>query len=217
MRLSRHPRLLVSVAATIALWLVLRLVLSSNTALVIALDGGGVLFLILTAAMLIQTTHDGMLRRAQELDEGQIGMVVVAVAAAALAVAAIFLEVHGAKDRPPEMVHWRLGLAMGSIVLAWLVTHTLFGLHYAHLYYGDADSGDARKTHRGGLDFPGEDRPDYWDFLYFSFVVGMTCQTSDVQVTGRTTRRLALAHGIVAFFFNAVVLAMAINFAASVL
>ncbi len=214
----RHPRVIVTAATAMILWLALREVIASHTALVVALDGAGMLFLILTAGMLIRTNHEIMLRRAQELDEGQVGMVIVAFAAAALALAAVFLEVSGAKNLPPDILHWHLGLAMGSIVLAWLVTHTMFGLHYAHLYYGgDDDPTDDKDTHRAGLEFPGEAKPDYWDFLYFSFVVGMTCQVSDVQVTGRTMRRLTLVHGVLSFFFNTVVLAVAINVAASLL
>ncbi|HEY1723695.1 MAG TPA: DUF1345 domain-containing protein [Magnetospirillaceae bacterium] len=214
----RYPRLIVSIAFTIVLGLVLRQFIAQSTSLVVALDGGGALFLILTAVMLARTNHERMMRRAQEIDEGQLGMAIVAFAAAALALAAIFLETRNAKNLPPAILHWHLGLAMGSIVLAWLVTHTMFGLHYAHLFYGgDDDPDDGKDTHRGGLEFPGEDKPDYWDFLYFAFVVGMTCQTSDVQVTGRVTRRLTLFQGVLAFFFNTVVLAIAINIAASLL
>lgn len=217
-RIIRHPRLLISILAGVLIWLALREVATASTSLVLALDGGGILFLILTAVMLIQTNHDVMLRRAQALDEGQVGMVVVAFAAAVLALAAVLLETRDAKTQSPDILHLHLGLAMGSIVLAWLVVHTMFGLHYAHLFYGgDDDPDDGKDTHRGGLEFPGEERPDYWDFLYFAFVVGMTCQTSDVQVTGRVTRRLTLVHGVLAFFFNTVVLAVAINIAASLL
>ncbi len=67
----------------------------------------------------------------------------------------------------------------------------------------------------GGLEFPSENQPDYWDFMYFSYVVGMTCQVSDVQITGRYLRRLALIHGVVAFFFNTIILALTINILAS--
>ena len=67
----------------------------------------------------------------------------------------------------------------------------------------------------GGLEFPSEDQPDYWDFMYFSYVVGMTCQVSDVQVSGRALRRLTLIHGVVAFFFNTIILALTINIVAS--
>ncbi len=217
-RLIHHTRLIATIVTALVLWALFRQMMTPQTALVLALDGAGALFLILTGAMLIQTNHDIMLRRAQNLDEGQVGMVLVPFVAAALALSSVFLEVSGSKNLPPDILHWHLALAMVSIVVAWLVTHTMFGLHYAHLYYGgDDDPNDDKITHRGGLDFPGEKRPDYWDFLYFAFVVGMTCQTSDVQVTGRTTRRLTLVHGIMAFFFNTVVLAVAINVAASLL
>ena len=198
----------------VVVWLALRPLLADSTRLVIGLDAGGILFLILTASMVVRATADATHARAQQIDEGHIGIVVLAVGAAALGLAAIFLETRGAKSLPPDIVHLHLALAAGSIVLAWLVTHTLFGIHYAHLFYGDIGEGT---QHRGGLEFPGSEAPDYWDFLYFAFVVGMTCQTSDVQVTGRALRRLTLVHGIVAFFFNTVVLAMAINIAASLL
>jgi uncharacterized membrane protein len=89
-------------------------------------------------------------------------------------------------------------------------------VHYAHVYYDPAEQGDAKNSKvRGGLDFPGEKEPDYWDFLYFSVVIGMTCQVSDVQVAARVFRHLATAQGIIAFFYNTVILALAVNIAAS--
>jgi uncharacterized membrane protein len=98
-------------------------------------------------------------------------------------------------------------LAGATILLSWLLAHTVFALHYAHAYFNDVAANRPR-----GLDFPGEhDDPDYWDFLYFSFVVGMTAQVSDVQVLTRSWRRLVLAHGILAFLFNTIVLALSIN------
>lgn len=88
--------------------------------------------------------------------------------------------------------------------------HTMFALHYAHGYYRD-DCQDANLEQAGGLDFPQDTQPDYWDFLYFSFVIGMTCQVSDVQVVSKAMRKLALGHGILTFFFNTVILALSIN------
>jgi uncharacterized membrane protein len=96
------------------------------------------------------------------------------------------------------------------VVASWTVTHTVFALHYAHHYYGDGPAPGADDD-RGGLAFPGEEPPDYWDFLYFSFVVGMTCQVSDVQVTSRAMRRMTLMHGVLSFFFNTVILALSVN------
>jgi uncharacterized membrane protein len=96
-----------------------------------------------------------------------------------------------------------------------LLLHAVFGLRYAHKYYGDSEI-DAKK-HAGGLKFPDEVRPDYRDFAYFSYVIGMTCQVSDVAVTSREMRRLVLLHGILSFAFNTVILALTINTVSSLL
>jgi uncharacterized membrane protein len=90
--------------------------------------------------------------------------------------------------------------------------HTMFALHYAHEFYGEG--ADDRK---GGLVFPGNEDPDYWDFLYFSLVVAMTAQVSDVQITSKTIRRLTTMHGTISFFFNATVLALAVNIVSSLM
>jgi uncharacterized membrane protein len=82
----------------------------------------------------------------------------------------------------------------------------MFALHYAHEYYGGEDVGRG-----GGLKFPNETQPDYWDFVYFSFVIGMTFQVSDVQVTGKRVRRLVVAHGVVSFFFSVAIIALMVN------
>jgi len=212
--LVRRPRLAIAALLGLATWFALRPELAPASRLVIALDTAGLCFLILSAIMVYRTSAEATRAHAQMLDEGHIGMAIVPMGVAALSFAAVFLETRDAKTLPAEIVHLHLALAAGSIVIAWLVTHTLFGIHYAHLFYGDNDEGT---SHRGGLEFPGDDDPDYWDFLYFAFVVGMTCQTSDVQVTGRPIRRLTLLHGVLAFFINTVVLAMVINIAASLL
>jgi uncharacterized membrane protein len=101
---------------------------------------------------------------------------------------------------------------VATILLSWTFIHMMFALHYAHEFYGE-DEGPA-----GGLAFPGGDeRPDYWDFVYFAFVIGMTSQVSDVAVTSREIRRTVTAHGIVSFVFNVALLALTINIASGVL
>ena len=87
--------------------------------------------------------------------------------------------------------------------------HAVFGLRYAHNFYGDSETDAAE--HAGGLEFPGNAPPDYRDFAYFSYVIGMTCQVSDVEVSSRAMRRLVLLHGVLAFGFNTVILALTIN------
>jgi uncharacterized membrane protein len=90
--------------------------------------------------------------------------------------------------------------------------HLIFALHYAREFYGTAHG-----KHTGGLVFPGDEDPDYWDFLYYSLVVAMTAQVSDVQVTSKTIRRLTTVHGVISFFFNLTVLALAVNIVSSLM
>lgn len=99
-----------------------------------------------------------------------------------------------------------LALAGATLFAAWLFGNLLFGLHYAHTYYLSVGGRD-----RGGLDFPGQKHPDYWDFAYFSFVLGMTFQVSDVSITGAKLRRVALIHSLIAFWFNLAVIALTVS------
>jgi uncharacterized membrane protein len=120
-------------------------------------------------------------------------------------VGAIFAELGspGVRNRPTHFT-----LVMVTIVLSWAFIHTMFALHYAYEFYDDAPGG-------GGMAFPGgEKEPDYWDFVYFSFVIGMTAQVSDVGITSKQIRRTVTAHGIVSFLFNAALLALSVNLAA---
>jgi uncharacterized membrane protein len=166
---------------------------------------------------LLATSHCSLERiraRARALDERAWVILVLVVAAAAASFGALGFVLR----KPPDgagISALALFLAGLSVTASWLLVHTNFALHYAHVYYDDPE--EAGDTDRGGLLFPGKASPDYWDFFYYSFVVGMTCQVSDVQVTSRSMRRLTLIHGIVAFFFNTGVLALAINILASAL
>lgn len=146
-------------------------------------------------------------RHAALQDEGQLAILTCTVAAALASLAAIFAElgtaaVGGARPRS------HLILATLTILLSWAFIHTIFALHYAHEFYDE--------TAGRGMTFPGGDpHPDYWDFLYFSFVIGMTSQVSDVAITSKLIRRTVTAHGVVSFLFNAALLALTVNIAAS--
>ena len=102
-----------------------------------------------------------------------------------------------------------------TLFVSWLMTHTTFAFRYAHEYY--ADRPGRRRISTGGLEFPSEKRPDYLDFMYFSLVLGMTFQVSDVQITARKFRRLAAVHGLLSFLFNTIILALTVNIAAGLL
>lgn len=134
-------------------------------------------------------------------------IVLLTLCAVSLCLAAIF-ALLGAPGAPGPLP---LGLAVASVLLGWLTLHTVAAFRYAHLYYSPSD-GSQRDA--GGLAFPGTPEPGPWDFLYYSLVVGMTSQVSDVQTLSPEMRRTTLAHGVTSFFFNTVILALAVNVAA---
>ena len=107
---------------------------------------------------------------------------------------------------------YHVGFAITSVILSWVMIHTIFAIRYAHLYYTLLyDERMSQKEHKGGLIFPSDDAPDYFDFAYFSFVIGMTWQVSDVQISSRRIRRMVLFHALLSFLYNTVILALTIN------
>jgi len=169
-------------------------------------------FLALTALVIADASPEQVRARARTIDQrGWVILVLVVIAAAASLGAMGFVL-----QKPNGVTAPRLVIAILAVAASWLLVHAMFALHYAHFYYGD-DPYREGDDERGGLLFPGKEPPDYWDFFYYSFVVGMTCQVSDVQVTTRGMRRLTLAHGVLSFFFNTGVLALAVNIIAGAL
>jgi uncharacterized membrane protein len=144
-------------------------------------------------------------RNAVRQDDGRFLILLVTALGAFASIAAIVFELGASNRSGPQ-----LALATVTIALSWATVHTAFALHYAHDYY--------RGAKPGGLQFPSGDhheKADYWDFVYFSFVIGMTAQVSDVGITDKTIRRTATAHGIISFIFNTALLALMVNIAAS--
>jgi uncharacterized membrane protein len=151
---------------------------------------------------------DHLRQHAQAQDIGRGGTLWSAVALSVVVLVALATELNAAKDGGVLQIV----IAAISILLSWLFMNSMFAVHYAHSYYGNGP--DAGKTPRGGLDFPGTKQPDYWDFVYFAIVLGMTFQVSDVQITNRAIRRTALMHSVIAFFFNVFIIAISVNIAA---
>lgn len=197
-------RLTGSVAAGILCFFLLPTTQTVATRLLIAWDFTVALFLVLAYAMMWQTDASHVRRNAVAQDEGRFSILIVTAAAAFVSLAAIVAEL-GSAQRSPQL----LIFVTATIALSWAMVHTMFALHYAHEYY----HGDKA----GGMAFPADDKPDYWDFVYFAFVIGMTAQVSDVAITDKTVRRTATAHGIVSFLFNTALLALMVNIAASAL
>jgi uncharacterized membrane protein len=179
----------------------------------LAWDATTIAYLIGTIGVIRDPDRMRMRKRAKAIDIGLweiIAIVGLAGAFSLFAVGGVLAqtkEVQGA-DR---ILH--LGIGVLTVFLSWVALHVIYAVHYAHLYYDPAERKDAGKL-RGGLQFPETREPDYWDFVYFSLVIGMTCQVSDVQVTARHMRHLVTAQGVIAFFYNTVVVALAVNIAA---
>jgi len=216
-QLRARPRLLISVAVALLAFLLLPDSLRNSTRTIMALDIGALLFLGLSWTMMLGATADHMRQRAALQDEGQITILALTAGGALFSLATVAIELRGLKDLQGIDTLYRVGLAALTILCAWFMTHTMFALHYAHGYYSDADPAQDKRRDAGGLEFPGEEAPDYWDFLYFAFVIGMTFQTSDVGISSRRLRRQTLGHAILAFFFNTVILALSINIMAGLL
>ena len=174
------------------------------SALLLSFDSGALLYLAMLTRMFNRATREHMSRHARAQDTGRRGTLWIAVALSVVVLVALSTELHAAKGGGGKA----MGMAALSIVLSWLFMNTMYALHYAHGYYGDFG-----KQHEG-LDFPGTKQPDYWDFVYFAFVIGMCFQVSDVQIKSHILRRTALLHSVVAFFFNVFIIAISVNIAA---
>jgi uncharacterized membrane protein len=174
------------------------------TRLLIAWDVTVALYLTVAFVVIFRSGIVHIRRNAVIQDEGRFVILTVIAGAAFASLGAIIAELGA-----PQRGAYELILATATIALSWTMIHVVFALHYAHEYY--------RSAKGGGLNFPDDDKPDYWDFIYFSFVIGMTAQVSDVGITDKTIRRTATAHGVVSFFFNTALLALMVNIAASAL
>lgn len=173
----------------------------------------GLAYLLQGIALMLTADDASIEQRARHEDEGAAVILLLIVLAASASIGAVVMELAGAVDTPPD--GWGMALAGASIATAWLLIHTAFALHYAHRYYIVAHG--RHNMHGAPLDFPGRQTPVYVDFLYFSFTIGATSQTSDVDVASTAMRGLVLAHGIVAFVFNTTLLALTVNIGASLL
>lgn len=202
-----HVRILTALAAGVFLFFLLPAHQPLIQRILLAWTGGVALFLALIFHWIKGRTAEQMLARYAEEDENAPVILVVVIAAACLSVVAIVLLLSSARslaiaDRGPQFL-----LAAVTVAASWMLVPTIFALHYARLYYS------APATERP-LEFPRTPMPVYWDFAYFSFTISAAAQTADVSTRNMPIRRLVLVHTIIAFFFNASILGLAINVAA---
>ncbi len=180
---------------------------STNLRIAITGDTFYLAYLILIGTLELNCPPARFRDWADDEDEGLFLIVVITLAAISYSLASVFSLLNAGR-RPDELL---LLFSLTSAPLGWLVLHTSASLHYAHFYYAGLASGPVGNGDSGGLRFPGTGQPGPWDFLYYSFVVGMTAQVSDVQVTSTPMRRLTIGHGVVSFIFNTVLIAMVVN------
>jgi uncharacterized membrane protein len=200
-----RPRTFIAIAIGFVAFFIAPQSLRLVTRLLIGWDVFTAFYLLLVYVMMMRSGLAHIRRSAILQDDGSIIILLVAALGAFASIAAIVFELGAGRRTPPE-----LALATATIALSWAAVHTIFALHYAHEFYRGAKA--------GGLAFPAGDQPeepDYWDFVYFSFVIGMTAQVSDVGITTKTIRRIATAHGIVSFIYNTALVALMVNIAAS--
>jgi uncharacterized membrane protein len=207
-RLSAPRRLAIVLFFGVASFLLLQQWVPGQTRLLISWNLGAITYLALSWVTIWRADPTMTRIRAQLQDQSGYVIFLLVVTAASTSFVAIGFLVGDIKGMPFWQRTEHLALSIAALLLSWLLIQTLFGFHYARLYYsrhpGSADD-------RRGLKFPGDKEPDYFDFAYYSFVVGMTSQVSDVAVCTRRMRRITLVHGVLSFIYNIAILAMSIN------
>ena len=182
-------------------------------ALLLGFDAGALVFIVGTLRLMRDSRTDSMRQRAAANDPDHHVLIAVAMLILGVVLVAVVVELTGLGGGHGT----GLAVSGATILLAWIFANLLFALHYAHRFYapGDEDDapsrGDGGKQDTGGLQFPGDEMPVYSDFAYFSFVLGMTFQVSDVVITSRALRRFALYHALAAFLFDIIVVALSVS------
>jgi uncharacterized membrane protein len=202
-----RPRTFFAVVLGIIAFFVLPSSFRLVTRLLIGWDTFVAVYIVLVYVMMARSNLNTIRRMAALQDDGRFLIPLLTALGAFASLAAIVFELGQANHKPAE-----LAFATLTVALSWAAVHTGFALHYAHEYY--------RGKKPGGLQFPSGDQQehaDYWDFVYFSFVIGMTAQVSDVGITNKGIRRTVTVHGIISFVFNTALLALMVNIAASAL
>lgn len=207
---KRHnPFYLAAILGLIALALALAFV--PRSAYVVAANVFFVVYLVLSMVKVQKLTPDYLRRNAAKSDEPVWIIFSVTFGTVVVAVSSLFVLINSGEDPHPL----DLSLALAAVPLGWLTVHMMAAIHYAHLYWQPDETAEGAKQaprkHVGGLDFPGDDEPGGYDFLYFSFVIGMTAQTSDTAITSTEMRKINLLHSIVSYVFNTVLVAAAVN------
>lgn len=208
MNWRRHLRFLLALLAGTLAAILAPMAVSAGVAERILLGGNLFFGTYLLLAMLLarRTGIKDLRRKGAEDDEGGPWILALAVGVIVLSLSAVIGVLIGR----PEGDLLLISLAVMIVPLGWATLHVVMAFHYASYFYNSTDGTAVR-----GLAFPGDSDPGIWDFIYFSFTLGMAAQTSDVAITSPALRRIATLHSVLSFFFNTVILALAVNAAVS--
>lgn len=204
--LRRHMSFYIAATGGI-LALLLSWIFIRSLAPVLAANCFFILYLLMSLYVLPHMTVEHLKKHSGSIDEPVWIIFLVTFAAVIVAIASLFILVNK-KDQPDLFA---LIITLAAVPLGWLTIHMMTAMHYAHIYWQTIATDKHNKQYRGGFQFPGTPEPVGSDFVYYSYVIGMTAQTSDTNVTTTAMRRVTLKHSIVSFFFNTVLVAAAVN------
>ncbi len=215
-RLDAHYRVYFSLFVAIVAFFVTRNLYSTPSVILITWVSFALAVIVLDWIIILKAHPREIKKIAKLQDSSRTIIFLFVIAASIVSLGAILFLLSSSKSHDHSHLTRHVLLAMGSVIVSWWLVHTLFTMRYAHMYY-DVDTDDGQTRPYGGLDFPEEKEPDYLDFVYFSFVVGMTFQVSDVEISARDIRRLAWLHGLISFAFNTAIVALSINIISSLI
>ncbi len=205
--IQRRPNLAIASAIALLLTAVLSVYLSPARATLVGFNLACVFYLAAMFRVMASASPRSMKQRARANEEGKWTLPIVAIVVASIVLVALYQELHAGKTKSLSDA----ALAGATMLLSWFFLAIIFAQQYAFVYYVERDCED------GGLNFPSTAEPDYWDFAYFSVVLSMTFQVSDVQITSRKIRHLALLHSVTSFFYNVIIVAISVNVVAGIL
>jgi len=211
LHIDSQYRLYISMMIGVATFFIIRHLFTTPTTILLTWSSFAISTIILEWVVIL-TLHPRQVMKAAGLEDlSRTIIFLFVILSAVVSLFAILMLLKAPKgSHPSSVVTGHIIISMASVIISWFLVHTVFTLRYAHMYYDtDTDAGEKRKI--GGLEFPGDTEPDYLDFVYFSFVIGMTFQVSDVEISSRNMRRLAWFHGLISFAFNTTIVALSIN------
>ena len=209
MRMDAHHRVMISLVAGVVTFLLVYPTVSLPSALLFAWMGFA-LFAIILMWITILSSHPREVQKIAKLQDSSRSMIsAIVIIASVFSLLAVYFLLKSAKGHS-QNVNDHILLSITAVFISWWLVHTIFTFRYAHMYY-DITHDDGTPRPGGGLDFPEDEHPDYMDFVYFAFVIGMTFQVSDIEISAKAIRRLAWLHGLISFIFNTTIVALGIN------